>query len=260
MWSAVYSVGRCRAIPARLHPSTNTISAQPPEMPRMWRCRATQTEGRSGGEQHQVVGDPGDGGDQGKQAQSGENIEGDHGRLPEVLRSCIIRMDASPRQLRFDTILMNCTDMGSNTVNIKPSGSRTGEVMRIIQHRIEQRVLTHGARLPSVRAMAQSTGISKSTVVQAYDRLVAEGTIRSRPGSGYYVAAPLAPLAIAEIGRPLDPQIDPLWMLRQSLSAAIGLRCCPLRLAARQLDGGRRYSQKLAPVGARSGGRRAGRI
>ncbi len=107
-------------------------------------------------------------------------------------------------------------------MNIKPSGSRTGEVMRIIQHRIEQRVLTHGARLPSVRAMAQSTGISKSTVVQAYDRLVAEGTIRSRPGSGYYVAAPLAPLAIAEIGRPLDPQIDPLWMLRQSLSAASG--------------------------------------
>jgi len=101
----------------------------------------------------------------------------------------------------------------------EPGLTRTEEVMRILRQRIERRTLTPGARLPSVRAMADATGFSKSTVVEAYDRLVAEGTIRSRPGAGFFVAAPLAPLALAEIGPVLDREIDPLWMLRQSLAA-----------------------------------------
>ncbi|MFW2829120.1 PLP-dependent aminotransferase family protein [Sphingomonas sp. ID0503] len=97
--------------------------------------------------------------------------------------------------------------------------SRTEEVMQAIRQRIERRMLTPGARLPSVRAMAEASNVSKSTVVEAYDRLVAEGVIRSRPGSGFYVAAPLAPLALADIGPARDRQIDPLWMLRHSLEA-----------------------------------------
>ena len=100
--------------------------------------------------------------------------------------------------------------------------TRTETVMRAIRQRIDRRTLTPGARLPSVRALAASTGFSKSTVVEAYDRLVAEGVIRARPGSGFFVAAPLAPLALAEIGPVLDRQIDPLWMLRQSLTARAG--------------------------------------
>ena len=48
----------------------------------------------------------------------------------------------------------------------------------------------------------------------------AEGAIRSRPGSGFYVAAPLAPLSLAEIGPKLDRAIDPLWVSRQSLEPA----------------------------------------
>ena len=98
-----------------------------------------------------------------------------------------------------------------------PEQTRTAEVMRTIRQRIERRTLTPGARLPSIRAMADAIGFSKSTVVEAYDRLAAEGVIRSRPGAGFFVAAPLAPLALAEIGPPLDEQVDPLWMQRQSL-------------------------------------------
>lgn len=59
--------------------------------------------------------------------------------------------------------------------------TRTGQVMQLILDRIQQRTLTSGARLPSVRAMAEATGFSKSTVVEAYDRLAADGAIRSRP-------------------------------------------------------------------------------
>jgi DNA-binding transcriptional MocR family regulator len=97
--------------------------------------------------------------------------------------------------------------------------TRVEQVMALVRQRIERRVLSPGARLTSVRAMAAATGFSKSTVVEAYDRLVAERIIRSRRGSGFYIAAPLAPLSLQQVGPRLDPEVDPLWMLRQSLTA-----------------------------------------
>jgi len=97
--------------------------------------------------------------------------------------------------------------------------TRVERVMALVRERIERRVLSPGARLTSVRAMAEATGFSKSTVVEAYDRLVAERVIRSRAGSGFYIAAPLAPLSLAQVGPRLDREIDPLWMLRQSLTS-----------------------------------------
>jgi len=56
-------------------------------------------------------------------------------------------------------------------------------VMATIRQRIAARSLTPGARLPSIRAFAQSMQVSKSTVVEAYERLAAEGAIRSRPSA-----------------------------------------------------------------------------
>lgn len=98
-------------------------------------------------------------------------------------------------------------------------GTRTGDVVESIRNRIASRSLLPGSRLPSIRAFAKSMQVSKSTVVEAYERLVAEGLIRSRAGSGFYVTAPLAPLSLAEIGPKLDREVDPLWISRQSLEA-----------------------------------------
>jgi len=99
------------------------------------------------------------------------------------------------------------------------SGTLVETVMAAIRHKIAARILTPGARLPSIRAFAKTMQVSKSTVVEAYERLAAEGTIRSRPGSGFYAAGPLAPLSLAEIGPRLDRAVDPLWISRQSLEA-----------------------------------------
>ena len=49
-----------------------------------------------------------------------------------------------------------------------------------------------GARLPSVRKLANDLGFSVSTVVEAYERLIALGKIESRTGSGFYIVGPLA--------------------------------------------------------------------
>ncbi|WP_425374158.1 PLP-dependent aminotransferase family protein [Neorhizobium lilium] len=102
-------------------------------------------------------------------------------------------------------------------IGAKPS--RVATVMTTIRQRIAARNLTPGAKLPSVRALAASLKVSTSTVVDAYERLVAEGIILSRPGSGFYVASQAAPFTLAEVGPRLDREIDPFWISRQSLEA-----------------------------------------
>ncbi|WP_075215163.1 PLP-dependent aminotransferase family protein [Mongoliimonas terrestris] len=95
--------------------------------------------------------------------------------------------------------------------------SRSGLVMATIHQRIASRCLSAGSKLPSVRSMARSLQVSVSTVVEAYNRLVADGVIASRPGSGFYVAAQATPMTLSAIGPKRDRAIDPLWVSRQSL-------------------------------------------
>ncbi len=105
---------------------------------------------------------------------------------------------------------------------VESASPRIDAVMEEIRRRIAARILTPGAKLPSVRALAKALTVSTSTVVEAYERLVAEGAIRSRPGSGFYVASQLAPLSLAEIGPKLDRQVDPFWVSRLALEGGQG--------------------------------------
>lgn len=91
--------------------------------------------------------------------------------------------------------------------------------MTAIRRRVASRVLTSGEKLPSIRKFARDMQVSPSTVVDAYDRLAAEGLIRSRPGSGFYVAGTVPPFALTEVEPRLDRAIDPFWVSRQSLDA-----------------------------------------
>lgn len=66
-----------------------------------------------------------------------------------------------------------------------------------LQHQVRQRlidamshgVLRPGRRLPSSRRLAQQIGVSRNTVSLAYDALLAEGHLISRPRSGVFVAS-----------------------------------------------------------------------
>ncbi|WP_414441942.1 PLP-dependent aminotransferase family protein [Burkholderia sp. 22PA0106] len=91
--------------------------------------------------------------------------------------------------------------------------------MATLRARIASRALMPGARVPSIRSMAEALGISKSTVVDAYDRLVAEGALSARRGSGFFVAGHAPPFALADVAPRLDRELDPLWLTRQSLEA-----------------------------------------
>lgn len=106
--------------------------------------------------------------------------------------------------------------------NIKKS-TLTETVMEEIRQRISRRRLTQGTRLPSIRQFAETMKVSTSTVVNAYDRLAAEGIIQPRKGSGYYVVGSLSPLNLGKVGPRVDRDIDPLWVSRQSLEAGEGV-------------------------------------
>jgi DNA-binding transcriptional MocR family regulator len=88
-----------------------------------------------------------------------------------------------------------------------------------IEALIESRRWPAGHKLPSIRAFAAEHAVSKSTVVDAFDRLVARGLLTSRHKVGFFVAGPRPVLDLAEKVPPDQRTIDPMWMLRQALSA-----------------------------------------
>lgn len=104
----------------------------------------------------------------------------------------------------------------------KTSKTRTAGVADVIRKQISTRALAPGEKLPSIRRLAGTLQVSPSTVVEAYETLAAEGLIRSRPGSGFFVVGSL-PLSVAEIAPRPDREIDPFWVSRQSLDGGSGV-------------------------------------
>jgi DNA-binding transcriptional MocR family regulator len=105
-----------------------------------------------------------------------------------------------------------------------PATTRTEGLMKAVRSKIASRALQPGDRLPSVRRFAETMSVSPSTVVEAYSRLEAEGVIRARRGSGFFVTgADLPPMALADMGGPRARNVDPFWVSKQSLDAAPGV-------------------------------------
>jgi DNA-binding transcriptional MocR family regulator len=67
------------------------------------------------------------------------------------------------------------------------SQSLTEQLSARFAQRIRDRLLAPGARLPSVRQCAQQHGVSPSTVVAAYDQLLAQGLVEARKNRGFFV-------------------------------------------------------------------------
>jgi DNA-binding transcriptional MocR family regulator len=68
-----------------------------------------------------------------------------------------------------------------------PSQSLADQLCTRFAERIRTRLLAPGARLPSVRQCAQQQGVSPSTVVAAYDQLLAQGLVEARKNRGFFV-------------------------------------------------------------------------
>lgn len=68
-----------------------------------------------------------------------------------------------------------------------PTQSLTEQLSARIAERIRNRLLAPGARLASVRQCAVQNGVSPSTVVAAYDQLLAQGLVQARKNRGFFV-------------------------------------------------------------------------
>lgn len=129
-------------------------------------------------------------------------------------------------QLRSE--YMSPNDIASSTETVDPfsvsqeilaAATLVEKVMTIIRDRINAMSLMPGARLPSIRRLSETMSVSKSTVVEAYDRLVAEGIIQARRGAGFYVAEKNHhPLITADSATQRDRNINPYWVMRQSFN------------------------------------------
>lgn len=65
------------------------------------------------------------------------------------------------------------------------------QLYRALRHAVVDGRLRPGERLPPTRALATEWGLSRNTVVTAYDTLLAEGYIEGKVGAGTFVASAL---------------------------------------------------------------------
>lgn len=79
---------------------------------------------------------------------------------------------------------------------------------------IQNGALRAGSKAPSIRQFAHAHGVSVFTVVDAYDRLVAQGYFASRPHSGFFVKH--RPQSTVELpGHGPNFNFDSMWYLRR---------------------------------------------
>ncbi|HJW12252.1 MAG TPA: PLP-dependent aminotransferase family protein [Albitalea sp.] len=122
---------------------------------------------------------------------------------------------------------------------------------------LAEQALKPGTKLPSIRAFAASHGVSVFTVVEAYDRLVAQGWIVSRANAGFFVKRrPGDAPAAVELPQP-DLRFDARWYLKQifeSRNLAVKAGCGWMPHDWLFEEGVRRSLRQLASDGAELGG------
>lgn len=70
----------------------------------------------------------------------------------------------------------------------KKAGHISLQLIQILREAVHHGKLHAGDPLPSSRELAQTLGIARGTVIEAYDQLLAEGVLESRARAGTYVA------------------------------------------------------------------------
>lgn len=77
-----------------------------------------------------------------------------------------------------------------STLQLDPAASTPlyQQLIQWIKKEINQGSLAAGDRLPSIRTLAKALGISRITVENAYNQLLEEGYLVSKPQSGYFAA------------------------------------------------------------------------
>ena len=91
-----------------------------------------------------------------------------------------------------------------------------------VRQLIDDRLLRPGTRLPPIRRFAQTHAVSRFTVVESYDRLVALGYLQSRRGAGFFVTARADARPTATIADENERAFDNAGVLYENLDDTNG--------------------------------------
>lgn len=119
----------------------------------------------------------------------------------------------------ISTATSAATDMPRPLLSRQADSSLIEQIVKLVTSRIDDKLLRTGARMPSIRQFSDEHGVSRFTVVEAYDRLVAGGLLESRRGSGFYVRDRAPMLALSKSGAPRPnaaqaQRLDVVWLVR----------------------------------------------
>jgi DNA-binding transcriptional MocR family regulator len=92
----------------------------------------------------------------------------------------------------LDVIRESPSFPGAAPLSRQADATLTEQLAARFAERIRARLLAPGARLPSVRECARRHQVSPTTVVAAYDQLLAQGLVEARAQRGFFVRGPLA--------------------------------------------------------------------
>ena len=81
------------------------------------------------------------------------------------------------------------------------------KIAETMEAQIRQQVFLYGSKLPSIRTVCDTYGVSMTTALQAYMELDKKGLIHSRPKSGYFVI--YQPLKFPPLPKTSNPENEP---------------------------------------------------
>lgn len=126
--------------------------------------------------------------------------------------------------------------------------SRVKQITESLSQQIENGDLSTGTRLLSIRDAADRYGVSKNTIVEVYDRLVASGYLDPRRGSGFYVALLQRSSAVAP-SEHFTEAVDSVSLLREQLNQNYTVRAGDGRAPSSWME-----TSELGQFSGRSGG------
>lgn len=101
----------------------------------------------------------------------------------------------------------------------KEDGSRIDRIVAAVRRAVSEHTLNPGEKLPSIRQFASQHGVSTFTVVEAYDRLVAEGVLIARRGDGFFVT-PRAGQHRLQAPQQPERSTDAFWLIDNRFNPA----------------------------------------
>ncbi|MFM9271356.1 PLP-dependent aminotransferase family protein [Halomonas elongata] len=128
--------------------------------------------------------------------------------------------------------------------------SKSRRIADTLLRAMDEGRLAPDAKVASIREATRQFGVSKNTIIEAYDQLVAMGRLRARHGAGFFVARPPS-LSTAEKADDLSEAVDSVSLLREQLVGSFTVRTGDGRAPASWMGGEElsRLTRRLGSTG-----------